>query len=120
MLRDVGIFELHFIYNVRCHRQMYIVSVLFYMYICYHLLQKFSSVPAIDTTDMDPELARYLDRNYWQQRREENKQGMQQPSAPMAQVESATGAPASRATVEVAAVIPEVSITRNKCFTCCS
>lgn len=31
------------------------------------------SAPAIDTSDMDPELARYLNRNYWQQRSEDNK-----------------------------------------------
>lgn len=66
--------------------------------------QKFASVPAIDTTDMDPELARYLDRNYWQQRREENKQGMQQPSAPVAQID--TSVPPARAADNPA--VPEV------------
>lgn len=43
----------------------------------------------IDTSDMDPELARYLNRNYWQQKSESNKSTTTttQPSAPVAQAE---------------------------------
>jgi len=32
-----------------------------------------SPAPVIDTSDMDPELARYLNRNYWQQKSVELK-----------------------------------------------
>lgn len=44
----------------------------------------------IDTADMDPELARYLNRNYWQQKSENVKPAVTiatttQPSAPVAQ-----------------------------------
>lgn len=44
------------------------------------------SAPMIDTADMDPELARYLNRNYWQQRSEDIKinPAVTQPSAPVA------------------------------------
>ncbi|XP_069124186.1 hepatocyte growth factor-regulated tyrosine kinase substrate-like isoform X2 [Argopecten irradians] len=47
------------------------------------------SAPMIDTADMDPELARYLNRNYWQQRSEENKNQAPttQPSAPVVAAE---------------------------------
>ncbi|GAB1609347.1 hepatocyte growth factor-regulated tyrosine kinase substrate-like isoform X4 [Argonauta hians] len=45
------------------------------------------SAPAIDTSDMDPELARYLNRNYWQQRSE---QTATTPSAPIATAETKT------------------------------
>lgn len=51
------------------------------------------SAPMIDTADMDPELARYLNRNYWQQKSENIKPTSSttttttQPSAPVAQVE---------------------------------
>lgn len=46
------------------------------------------SAPMIDTADMDPELARYLNRNYWQQKSENIKTATTtQPSAPVAQVE---------------------------------
>ncbi|XP_052830010.1 hepatocyte growth factor-regulated tyrosine kinase substrate isoform X1 [Octopus bimaculoides] len=45
------------------------------------------SAPAIDTSDMDPELARYLNRNYWQQRSE---QSATTPSAPIATAEPKT------------------------------
>jgi len=38
--------------------------------------------PVIDTSDMDPELARYLNRNYWQQKSVELKTSATQPSAP--------------------------------------
>ena len=45
--------------------------------------------PVIDTSDMDPELARYLNRNYWQQKSVELKSSSSlsaatatQPSAP--------------------------------------
>jgi len=40
--------------------------------------------PVIDTSDMDPELARYLNRNYWQQKSVELKSSatVTQPSAP--------------------------------------
>ncbi|XP_070187544.1 hepatocyte growth factor-regulated tyrosine kinase substrate-like isoform X4 [Littorina saxatilis] len=44
-------------------------------------------IPAIDTADMDPELARYLNRNYWQKRSEETTGKMATtaiPSAPNA------------------------------------
>jgi len=50
---------------------------------------------SMDTSDMDPELARYLDRNYWQQKSVEVKStggggvgGATQPSAPAVFVES--------------------------------
>ena len=44
----------------------------------------------IDTADIDPELARYLNRNYWQQKSENIKStttttSTTQPSAPVAQ-----------------------------------
>lgn len=44
------------------------------------------SAPMIDTADMDPELARYLNRNYWQQKSEDIKvnPAVTQPSAPVA------------------------------------
>ncbi|KAL4240613.1 hypothetical protein ACF0H5_001404 [Mactra antiquata] len=49
------------------------------------------SAPMIDTADMDPELARYLNRNYWQQKSENIKPTTTttttQPSAPVAQIE---------------------------------
>ncbi|KAH3861980.1 hepatocyte growth factor-regulated tyrosine kinase substrate-like [Dreissena polymorpha] len=45
------------------------------------------SAPMIDTSDMDPELARYLNRNYWQQKSENIKVTVTQPSAPVAQSE---------------------------------
>lgn len=47
------------------------------------------SAPVIDTTDMDPELARYLDRNYWQRKSEDTKQPVvtTTPSAPVANTE---------------------------------
>ena len=51
--------------------------------------QKTVSAPApvIDTSDMDPELARYLNRNYWQQKSVELKSSSSviatQPSAPV-------------------------------------
>lgn len=40
--------------------------------------------PVLDTSDMDPELARYLNRNYWEQRSEDTKQVVSTttPSAP--------------------------------------
>lgn len=49
----------------------------------------------IDTTDMDPELARYLDRNYWQRKSEDTKPSgtagvisvTTTPSAPVANTE---------------------------------
>nr|KAG5713572.1 hypothetical protein BaRGS_024620 [Batillaria attramentaria] len=41
-------------------------------------------IPSIDTSDMDPELARYLNRNYWQKRSEETKTVTTTPSAPAA------------------------------------
>ena len=45
-----------------------------------------SPAPVIDTSDMDPELARYLNRNYWQQKSVELKTSVTatatQPSAP--------------------------------------
>ncbi|XP_025078663.1 hepatocyte growth factor-regulated tyrosine kinase substrate-like [Pomacea canaliculata] len=40
-------------------------------------------IPSIDTSDMDPELARYLNRNYWQKRSEEAKVVTTMPSAPI-------------------------------------
>ena len=48
-----------------------------------------SSAPAIDTSDMDPELARYLNRNYWQQRSEQGPAATT-PSAPVATAEPKT------------------------------
>lgn len=50
------------------------------------------SAPVIDTTDMDPELARYLDRNFWQRKSNDNKQTVTTsttttPSAPVANTE---------------------------------
>ena len=49
----------------------------------------------IDTSDMDPELARYLNRNYWQQKSVEIKASTTQPSAPTATIETkmSTGGP---------------------------
>lgn len=46
-----------------------------------------AAAPVIDTSDMDPELARYLNRNYWQQKSVELKSSatsatVTQPSAP--------------------------------------
>lgn len=38
----------------------------------------------LDTSDMDPELARYLNRNYWEQKREGGDQKTTAPSAPSA------------------------------------
>lgn len=50
-----------------------------------------SSAPAIDTSDMDPELARYLNRNYWQQRSEQGTApAATTPSAPVATTEPKT------------------------------
>jgi growth factor-regulated tyrosine kinase substrate len=48
-------------------------------------LKVVSTLPAtIDTSDMDPELARYLNRNYWQQKSIEIKSNTNvQPSAPL-------------------------------------
>ena len=49
------------------------------------------SAPAtIDTSDMDPELARYLNRNYWQQKSVEMKTSVSttQPSAPSVATET--------------------------------
>lgn len=42
------------------------------------------AAPVIDTSDMDPELARYLNRNYWQQKSVDIKASATQPSAPAA------------------------------------
>jgi len=45
----------------------------------------------IDTSDMDPELARYLNRNYWQQKSVELKSSSvtaTQPSAPVIAAET--------------------------------
>ena len=44
-----------------------------------------AAAPMIDTAEMDPELARYLNRNYWQQKSVELKSSsatVTQPSAP--------------------------------------
>lgn len=46
--------------------------------------------PMIDTSDMDPELARYLNRNYWQQKSVDIKASTTQPSAPTAVAEMKT------------------------------
>lgn len=43
-----------------------------------------AAAPVIDTSDMDPELARYLNRNYWQQKSVDIKASATQPSAPAA------------------------------------
>jgi growth factor-regulated tyrosine kinase substrate len=53
-------------------------------------------MPAIDTSDMDPELARYLNRNYWQKRSEDNQTATTKPSAP-----SAASGPANTKSGEV-------------------
>ena len=43
----------------------------------------------LDTSDMDPELARYLNRNYWEQKRDDQKTGTSTaPSAPTASSEA--------------------------------
>ncbi|XP_041362531.1 hepatocyte growth factor-regulated tyrosine kinase substrate-like isoform X3 [Gigantopelta aegis] len=47
------------------------------------------NVPTIDTSDMDPELARYLNRNYWVQRSEGNV-STTTPSAPVATTDPKT------------------------------
>jgi growth factor-regulated tyrosine kinase substrate len=52
-----------------------------------------SSIPptVMDTSDMDPELARYLNRNYWQQKSIEIKGNSgSQPSAPVSNIEAKT------------------------------
>lgn len=49
---------------------------------------------------MDPELARYLNRNYWQQKSVDIKASNMQPSAPTAVAEAKT--PASSASQYVA------------------
>lgn len=41
-----------------------------------------AAMTAIDTSDMDPELARYLNRHYWQQKSEEQTPVTTVPSAP--------------------------------------
>ena len=48
--------------------------------------------PVIDTSDMDPELAKYLNRNYWEKKSEEqqNQVSTTQPSAPVAANEAVT------------------------------
>jgi len=50
------------------------------------------SAPVMDTSDMDPELARYLNRNYWQQKSENIKTTSvvttTTPSAPVAVAET--------------------------------
>ena len=52
--------------------------------------------PVIDTSDMDPELARYLNRNYWQQKSVELKSSSTasatatQPSAPVIAADTKT------------------------------
>ena len=60
------------------------------MSVSYILFQKLISAPppaVIDTSDMDPELARYLNRNYWQQKsveiRPSSNVATTQPSAPV-------------------------------------
>jgi len=40
----------------------------------------------IDSSDMDPELARYLNRNYWQQRSEDNKSKVPTTTTPSAPI----------------------------------
>ena len=40
------------------------------------------NAPVLDTTDMDPELARYLNRNYWEKKQERTDVSTTQPSAP--------------------------------------
>ena len=60
-----------------------------------YILMQIESAPMIDTADMDPELARYLNRNYWQQRADNTGSKTTasttatstQPSAPAAQTE---------------------------------
>lgn len=61
-----------------------------------------SSQPVMDTSDMDPELARYLDRNYWSQKATDDGKpsiGAQlaamQPSAPVANTEQPKAATVS-------------------------
>ncbi len=53
------------------------------------------SAPVLDTSDMDPELARYLNRNYWEQKQDTaggstgpvESMSTTQPSAPVATAE---------------------------------
>lgn len=47
------------------------------------------TAPMLDTSDMDPELARYLNRNYWEQKRDDQKgSSSTAPSAPTATSEA--------------------------------
>ena len=49
-----------------------------------HIIPQKVTTSVLDTSDMDPELARYLNRNYWEQKSEEVKVSTTQPSAPVA------------------------------------
>jgi hypothetical protein len=64
----------------------------------------------IDTADMDPELARYLNRNYWQQKSENIKATAvtTTPSAPVAQVEPKNTQGGGKVQ-EVSSSVPECS-----------
>lgn len=64
--------------------------LLIYIHI-YNMFQKLPTV--LDTSDMDPELARYLNRNYWEQKQDEIKVSTT-PSAPSAPVASAVNSEA--------------------------
>ena len=44
----------------------------------------------MDTSDMDPELARYLNRNYWEAKQDDHKVLSTLPSAPVASSEAKT------------------------------
>ena len=48
------------------------------------------SAPVLDTSDMDPELARYLNRNFWEQKQDVKAEvsSTTQPSAPTAAADS--------------------------------
>ncbi len=71
--------------------------------------------PMMDTSDMDPELARYLNRNYWEKKNdnlmaEANKASATTPSAPTAANEPT----AQHGSPGAAVKVTEVS-TRHLC-----
>jgi len=57
-----------------------------------------AAAPVIDTSDMDPELARYLNRNYWQQKSVELKSSAPAIAAADTKVSTAGGGGLNSAT----------------------
>ncbi|CAH1794150.1 unnamed protein product, partial [Owenia fusiformis] len=56
------------------------------------ILNQTQVAPMMDTSDMDPELARYLNRNYWQQKQEDLKSSTVSTTTPSAPAPTATSA----------------------------